>query len=250
MEGSRKVQLIVIITLVWAATLYAIHYFGDKPVQATEVRAGGGGPHITMHFNHLCCSGCTDPVFQSVKRFTWLGQPKVVIPGATPQPVDKAGLPTQQQANQQAMTPHPGVTDYGRDIVADVKVGEASQTDFDFVQLRQAIREGGLVASTMNLEGIPRFQLTAHLPHLCCGLCQTAVQEAFTGGNGSSAASAQPIPGHPMTSVVKPEKLDVDLPSQIVTAEFRNQVDVGLFMLTLEQAGFAPEYVHLQVFGS
>jgi hypothetical protein len=251
MEGSRRVQIIVIITIVWAAVLYAIHYFGDKPVSAqTPVPVEGAGPHFTMHFNHLCCSGCGDPVFQSIKRFTWLGQPKVVKPGAAPQPVDQ-GLMSQKDANQLAMTPHhPGVTDYGQDVVADVKIGEANQTDFDFVQLRQATREGGLVASTMKLEGIPHFQLLAYLPHMCCGLCQTAVQEAFTGGNGSGAAAAQPMSGQPMTSAVKPEKLDVDLPSQIVTAEYRNQVDVGLFMQTLEQAGFAPQYVHLQVFGS
>jgi copper chaperone CopZ len=249
-ERRRKVEWIVILTLIWSFALVIVHVYGDKPGGQVPPLVPGRGPHLTMHFNHLCCSGCGDSAFQEMKRFTWLGQPRVVMPQGAPQQMDKGLISPKEATNQANTAPQPAGTDYGRDVVADLHVVEASKDDFDFVRLRQATRDGGLVASRMEIAGIPHFLLMAYLPHMCCGLCQTAVEEALAPGNSTALASAQPMPGHGMSSMIGAKKVDIDFTHQVVTAEFRDRGDVGMLIEALEQAGFAPQWIHLKVLTS
>jgi hypothetical protein len=249
MEGSKRVQQIVIITIIWALALIAVHVFGDKPTAPVALSTGDNGPRIVMHFKHLCCTGCGDSAFQAVKRFTWLGQPKIMAQGAA-QPLNQGLMDQQKRDNQTRTMAQPAGTDYGRDIVADMNTAEVSKDNFDFVQLSQAVRDTGLVASNMEITGIPHFQLVAYLPHMCCSACQTAVEEALPADNSASAASAQPMPGHAMAGKTGAIKVDVDMVKQFVTAEFRDHGDVGVMMQALEQAGFAPKTIHMEIFGS
>jgi hypothetical protein len=113
----------------------------------------GDTPRVRLSMPHLCCSGCLNDIREALKPFTWLAPARLAT---QPPPVEKAS-----------------------------SVGAANDIDFDildvtkadFVALDRALQDTGLVPDRMEISGMGHFRLEVELPHLCCTVCSTAVDE-------------------------------------------------------------------------
>lgn len=217
--------------IVWATALIAIDRSYNKHLYGMQASPPfAGRPEMTLQINHLCCSGCYDSTFQAMKRFSWLGKPRVL----------QQVLPTQQQANQvqPGMSQDTPPSAYSGEIAVDVNPAQIRQVDF--VELDRAIRDVGLVPAQIKVSGIPHFELVAYLPHFCCHTCEDAAKGALGPGKDGGpplALRGAELEGAPV----------IDFVQQQVRARFRNKADVTQFLRALERIGFAPRWVHLYV---
>jgi hypothetical protein len=98
--------------------------------------------------------------------------------------------------------------------------------------LDRALRDAGFVAARMELSGIPDMRLEAHVTHLCCNLCEVAIEKGVKVAIQPGAAG----------NFKWLDTINVDRPQKTVTAYPRSDsiVDVGQFIGALNHLGFAP----------
>src|SRR6516225_9433346 len=168
-------------TLVWAASLFAVDY--GKHLQPLSVlfgmeREGFGdaarraNPTIILWVNHLCCSGCLDDLRAALRLLTW---------------VDKVELDKDTLARRATNRRDQALNDFSNRVQIEVKAVNLAQVDF--VALDRAVRNAGFFAEHIEFGGIPHARLDAYVPHLCCNLCKVAIVEGvkitrqLAGGN-------------------------------------------------------------------
>jgi hypothetical protein len=164
MRFATPRQLIAM-ALAWALLLVSYDYHANpKPLSTywaelkgsstrPTVVSEGDTPRLKLSMPHLCCSGCLNDIRSALKPFTWLGPARIA---AQPPPIDKAS--TLATANE---------------IYFDI----LDVTMADFVALDRALQDTGLVPERMEVSGMGHFRLEVELPHLCCTVCSTAVDE-------------------------------------------------------------------------
>ena len=219
LSNSRQ---IVTVALLWTTALFAVDYvkhprplsllFGIK-------REGLGGtvrvtrPTILLRVNHLCCSGCLDDLQAALQPLTWVDKVEL----------DKSALMAGNQHEQM-------LDDFSNSVRIEVKDKDIPR--MDFIALDRAMRDAGFVAARIEFSGIPRMRLEAHVTHLCCNLCQVALEKGVK-------LAIQPGAGSGFKWL---DTTNVDRPRKTVTAysHYGTIVDVGEFIATLNQLGFAP----------
>jgi hypothetical protein len=197
LSNSRQ---IVAMTLVWATALFAVDYFKHpRPLSLLfGIKREGIGdavwltkPIILLRVNHLCCSGCLDDLRSALQPLTWADKIEL----------DKSALGA---GNQHEQT----LDDFSNSVRIEIKDKDIPR--IDFMALDRAMRDAGFVAARIEFSGIPHMRLEAHVTHLCCNLCQVAI--------------------------------NIDRPQKTVTVytHYNTIVDVGEFIAALNQLGFAP----------
>jgi|SRR6516225_5196087 len=212
-------------TLVWAASLFAVDY--GKHLQPLSVlfgmeREGFGdaarraNPTITLWVNHLCCSGCLDDLRAALHPLIWADKVEL----------QKDSL-TRQVGNQRERP----LNDFSNRVQIELRAEDIARVDF--VALDRAVRDAGFVAEHIQFGGIPHMRLEARLPHLCCtNMCKLAVEEDVK-------IARQPWVGSDFKWL---ESISVDRQQKTVKAYTRygSIVDVGEFIAALNHLGFAP----------
>jgi hypothetical protein len=217
LSNSRQ---IVTMTLLWATALFAVDYLKHpRPLSLLFgiKREGSGGavrltkPTIILRVNHLCCSGCLDDLRTALQPLTWADKVEL----------DKSALGT---SNQQTLD------DFSNCVRIEIKEKDIAR--MDFVALDRAMRDAGFIAARTELSGIPHLRLDAHVTHLCCNLCEVAIEKGIK-------IATQPGAG---SSFKWLDTMNVDRPQKTVTAytHYDTIVDVGEFIAALNQLGFAP----------
>ena len=219
LSNSRQ---IVTVALLWTTALFAVDYvkhprplsllFGIK-------REGLGGtvrvtrPTILLRVNHLCCSGCLDDLQAALQPLTWVDKAEL----------DKSALMAGNQHEQ-------SLDDFSNSVRIEVKDKDIPR--MNFIALDRALRDAGFVAARIEFSGIPRMRLEAHVTHLCCNLCQVALEKGVK-------LAIQPGAGSAFKWL---DTTNVDRPRKTVTvySHYGTIVDVGEFIATLNQLGFAP----------
>jgi hypothetical protein len=219
LSNSRQ---IVTLALLWTTALFAVDYvkhprplsllFGIK-------RAGLGGtvrvtrPTIFLRVNHLCCSGCLDDMQAALQPLTWVDKVEL----------DKSALVA---GNQHEQT----LDDFSNSVRIEIKDKDLPR--MDFIALDRALRDAGFVAARIEFSGIPRMRLEAHVTHLCCNLCQVALEKGLK-------LAIQPGAGSTFKWL---DTTNVDRPRKTVTvySHYDTVVDGGEFIAALNQLGFAP----------
>ena len=205
--------------------------FNDHPERAAaNTIASAGKPHIDLHINHFCCSGCYDGVFANFrdpKENPWLSNPVVL---------DKQ-MVTQAEADRISKDRNAGnqnpafdTSIYSGDARVEVKPDQIGI--MDLMKVYDAVRKRGLVAENMRLRGIPHFKLTAFLPHFCCELCGDAVNATFLPAKSGAQPPAKAQLGY--IGVV------IDKTSYTVTLEYKDEADVAELLRVLNKTGFVP----------
>jgi hypothetical protein len=215
---------IVAMTLIWAATLFAVDYvkqprplailFGMRR-EAFGDAVRPASPTIILWVNHLCCSGCLDDLRAALRPLTW---------------VDKVELDKDTLARRATNRRDQALKDFSNRVQIEVKAVNLAQVDF--VALDRAVRNAGFFAEHIEFGGIPHARLDAYVPHLCCNLCKVAIAEGvkitreLAGGNDFKWL----------------DSIDVNSPRKTVTAYTRydSSVDVGEFIAALNHLGLTP----------
>ena len=216
MRSYRGAQ-VIFLTLVWAFVLmYISKTHNNAPVAVKKVGAKTK-VQVVLTFTHFCCSGCYDKMFSAVSNLTW------VVSAA----VDRDALKKQTDVmGEQADVSKDLKFVYNKEAVN--YLDEKELNIVDFVKIDRTYRDAGLVVKGMVLKNIPHFKLIAKDAHLCCGLCKTAAEE-----------------GVKKLKTVRP--VDVDLKTQTVTAEYRDEADVFALKDALESYGFSPKEIAIEV---
>lgn len=181
------------------------------------------GVHVRMWFKHLCCDGCLEDVTEALAPVSWLGKP-----------LSPPKVQTQDQANQAAQA-NKGQTDYSGYV--DIPVLEPAH--LDLMVIDRLLRAAGFVPHKMELGGVERFRLSAEVPHLCCGMCRSAVEEGFA----KSFAGGE-IKWLDHVSVNKQQKLVVAHARYLAPGD---GADMVAFVTRLNEIGYAPTSVHVLV---
>lgn len=214
MRSFRAVQ-VVLLTIVWA---FVLLFIAKKWNAAPTYNTGGSKSkaQMVLTFTHFCCSGCYDKMFSAVSNLSW------VVSAA----VDRDSLKKQLDVQgEQADTSKDLKTAYNKDAVNYLDEKELNLVDF--MRVDRTYRDAGLVVNRMVLKNIPHFRLIAKDPHLCCGICKTAAEEGM--------------------KKLKTLSFVVDKDSQTVVAEYRSEADVSEFKNALEDYGFAPKEIVIEV---
>jgi hypothetical protein len=217
LSNSRQ---IVTMTLVWTTALFAVDYLKHPRPLAVLFgikRQGFAGavrltkPTIILKMNHLCCSGCLDDLRAALQPLTWADQIDL----------DKNAPET---SNQQTLD------DFSNGLRIEIKEKDIAR--MDFVALDRAMRDAGFIAARIELSGIPHLRLEAHVTHLCCNLCEVAIEKGIK-------IAIQPGAGSNFKWL---DTVNVDRPQKTVTAYTHDDstVDVGEFIAALNQLGFSP----------
>jgi hypothetical protein len=219
LSNSRQ---IVTMTLLWTTALFAVDYLKHpRPLALLfGIKREGVGcavrstkPTILLKVNHLCCSGCLDDLQAALQPLTWVDKVEL----------DKSAL---MVGNQHEQT----LDDFSNSVRIEIKDKDIPR--MDFIALDRAMRDAGFVAARIEFSGIPHMRLEAHVTHLCCNLCQMALEK------GVKIAIR---PGADSTFKWL-DTINVDRPQKTVTVYTRYDaiVDVGEFIAALNQLGFAP----------
>lgn len=211
-----KPKQIVAMTLVWASALIAYdqlfskHLFAPTP----EVIAKFTKPQMSMWVDHVGCSGGFEHVLRAVETLPWLGQIEVVGEADRTQAPESCGI----------------------GVIVDVR----DVATADFMGLVSALRKFGIAPAAIQFGGIPHFALEAEVSDLIrCPDCVQAARLAMTpkkdlkvGGTFRWLDSAR-----------------VSAEERTVTAyaRFGYVADVGEMMRALEQAGFPPVAIRIEV---
>lgn len=219
---SVKPWQIGVIMLLFAAALVGYTLWTNPNAARPHHLLPREGVHVRLWFNHLCCDGCLDDVTEALSPFPWLGKP-------VPPPEVK----TQDQANQAPAPAATGVVDYSGYV--DVPILKLA--DFDLMVIDRALRAEGFVPHKMELGGLERFRLSAELPHLCCGMCRSAAEDAF-----SKSVAGPEIKWLDHVSVNKQMKLVVAHARYLAPGDGADLVE---FVTRLNAVGYAPTSVHV-----
>jgi hypothetical protein len=219
LSNSRQ---IVTMTLVWTTALFAVDYLKHPRPLAVLFgikREGLAGavrltkPTIIFKMNHLCCSGCLDDLRTALQPLTW---------------ADKVDLDKGPRVagNQREQT----LDDFSNRIRIEIKTEDVAR--IDFMALDRAMRDAGFVADHIEFSGVPHIRMEARITHLCCNLCEVAVEKGIK-------VATQPGAGSTFKWL---DTINVDRPQKTVTAypHYDTIVDVSEFIAALNQLGFAP----------
>lgn len=227
MKFATGIQIVIMVVVI-AAGCYAFDYVKNPQLwHHAEVIpvSGEKGPHLTLWINHLCCSSCLDEVRQAL----------VPAPGID---ASNATGPKQLLTHDQADKSTASLPDYGNALQVPITDLEK----LDLVGIDKALRDKGLVAARMELEGIEHFRLEAKVAHLCCGMCERGAQEriAFLKSRGQGG------------QLKWLDSVTVDRDGKTITAHARflqpgKSVDVADFLGALNDVGFAPLSVRVLV---
>jgi hypothetical protein len=215
---------IVAMTLIWAATLFAVDYIKQpRPLailfgmsrEAFGDAVRPANPTITLWINHLCCSGCLDDLRAALRPLTW---------------VDKVDLDKDTLGRRATNGRDQALNDFSNRVQIEVKAVNLAQADF--VALDRAVRNAGLFAEHIEFGGIPHARLDAYVPHLCCNLCKVAIVEGVN-------ITRQLAGGNDFKWL---DSIDVNSPRKTVTAytRYNSSVDVGQFIAALNHLGLTP----------
>jgi hypothetical protein len=218
---------IVTMTFVWVTALFAVDYVKHPRPLAVLLgikreRIGDAvrltKPTIILGVNHLCCSGCLDDLRTALQPLTWANKVEL----------DKSAL-ARGAGNQREQT----LNDFSNCIRIEIKAEDIPRVDF--VALDRAMRDAGFVAEQIEFGGIPHMRLEARVTHMCCSLCQVAVEQGVK-------VPAQPGAGSNFKWL---DNINVDRPQKTVTAYTRDDsvINVGEFIAALNHLGFAPAAV-------
>lgn len=167
-----SVKQIIVMTAITCVALFALDYYKNPQLwHSRSVGMARPGVRLTLWINHMCCLGCLADVRQALA-----GVPGIDVANAT----DPKQLLTQAEAKMQGAS----LPDYPNAVelpISDLK-------KLDLVAVDRALRDKGVVAGRMELSGVEHFRLEALLEHLCCGMCDSSIQEriAFLKANGSA----------------------------------------------------------------
>ena len=218
LSNSRQ---IVTMTLVWTTALFAVDYLKHpRPLSVLFgiKRQGFAGavrltkPTIILKMNHLCCSGCLDDLRAALQPLTW----------ADKIDLDKNAPGGQVISRRSTTSP----------IRLRIEIKEKDIARMDFMALDRAMRDAGFIAARIEFSGIPHLRLEAHVTHLCCNLCEVAIEKGVK-------IAIQPGAGSNFKWL---DTVNVDRPQKTVTAytHYDSTVDVGEFIAALNQLGFSP----------
>jgi hypothetical protein len=213
---------ILALTVAWGITLYAVD-LTKRPrairdlFERTETLASPKRerPHVSMWFNHLCCSGCLSGVEAALATVPGLGKPEIQL---------DERLLSPSEADQ--------ITQPERIYSSRVDVDVTDVASLDFVALDEALRRAGLPPEHMEWSGMLHFRLEAKLPHVCCSLCARSLSE------GMDVAKALRGVGHFSWL----DSVSVNKEKKTITAHARLDatVDAIELLLALNHLGFAP----------
>jgi hypothetical protein len=218
LSNSRQ---IVTMTLLWTTALFAVDYlrhprplallFGIKR-DRVGVAVRSTKPTILLKVNHLCCSGCLDDLQAALQPLTWVEKVEL----------DKSALLVGNQYEQ--------IDDFSNSVRIEIKDKDIPR--IDFMALDRAMRDAGFVAARIEFSGIPHMRLDAHVTHLCCNLCQVAMEKGVKIATRPGANS----------TFKWLDTINVDRPQKMVTVytHYDAIIDVGEFITALNQLGFAP----------
>ena len=208
-------------TLLWTTALFAVDYlrhprplallFGIKR-DRVGVAVRSTKPTILLKVNHLCCSGCLDDLQAALQPLTWVEKVEL----------DKSALLVGNQYEQ--------IDDFSNSVRIEIKDKDIPR--IDFMALDRAMRDAGFVAARIEFSGIPHMRLDAHVTHLCCNLCQVAMEKGVKIATRPGANS----------TFKWLDTINVDRPQKMVTVytHYDAIIDVGEFITALNQLGFAP----------
>jgi hypothetical protein len=218
LSNSRQ---IVTMTLLWTTALFAVDYlrhprplallFGIKR-DRVGVAVRSTKPTILLKVNHLCCSGCLDDLQAALQPLTWVEKVEL----------DKSALLVGNQ--------YEPIDDFSNSVRIEIKDKDIPR--IDFMALDRAMRDAGFVAARIEFSGIPHMRLDAHVTHLCCNLCQVAMEKGVKIATRPGANS----------TFKWLDTINVDRPQKMVTVytHYDAIIDVGEFITALNQLGFAP----------
>lgn len=158
----------VLLVLAWALLLFAYDqrvspkpfatYWAEFKGSSTRPAAESQGdvPHVRISLPHLCCQESLEEVQKAVASLTWLAPAR---PSREPPRSGTAALA------RDAMDPY--------DIDFDIRDLQKA----DFALLDQALRDTGFVPDRIEISGMGHFRLEVELPHLCCTVCSSAVDD-------------------------------------------------------------------------
>lgn len=158
---------IAALTLTWLAALFLIDITKNQhlwPSIYPVVVPRRPAVPLSFWVNHLCCSGCLDDVRAALETLPW------IEPGAV-RARKGNGVLSAEEAER--LGP---LGEYGGWVDVQVKDSALDSGVIDFVSVDRALREKGLVASKMELGGVAHIRLEAQVEHLCCGVCEGAVE--------------------------------------------------------------------------
>lgn len=222
MLKTNKAQQVFVIMICWAALLILIDRNYNKHFKMV-MAANPGKQEVTIVLNHYCCNGCTDTTQKALMATGWLENLRNL----------NGAISTQAQATASAGKVEDSSDIYKGGVVGDIRADQVG--NIDFAKIDRAVRDSGLVPQQITVTGVHEFQLTAHLPHMCCGACVAAAKDTFKADKTRTL---------PISLVGTPT---VEQPSQQITAIFHDTADVAQFMRMIEDTGFEPDSVHMTV---
>jgi copper chaperone CopZ len=173
----------------------------------------GDTPRIRLSMPHLCCTGCLDEIHASLKSLAWLAPARLAT---EPPAID-------------AVEASPATAETAHEIEFDI----LDLRKADFVALRRALEDSGLVPDRIELFGMGHFRLEVGLPHLCCTVCSKAVDQQL------ERLLRKETQGRWLDS------LTMNHVEKTVTiyARLNSVVDVLELIRALDQAGFAAQTI-------
>jgi len=221
-----SVRQIVGLVILVVAFCYVFDYYKNPQLwhhEAPAMASGEKGPHLTLWINHLCCSDCLKDAREALAALPGIDAAAAKVPKQ---------LLTREEADKNTAT----LPDYGNSI--ELPVSDVDK--LDLVQVDKALRDKGLVAGRIELEGVEHFRLAAQVEHLCCGMCARSTPErfAFLRARGQSG------------TLKWLDSVSVDAAKKTIIAHARyleagKSVEVSEFLSALNDIGYAPRSVQV-----
>lgn len=217
MRFSNARQIIAM-TVAWALVLILTDLFFSKQLFAPspEALAKFTRPEVRVWIDHVGCRGALEDVRRAMEGLGWAGKVEVVGEG-------EAGSP-------------PSRSSCGRGFVLNA----ADVQQADFIGLTSALRKAGAVPGAIEFGGVPHFALRAEVAELVgCPECTFAARQAMT-------PERDPRLGGTLQWL---DSARVSAEEGTITAyvRFGYVADVREMLQKLEQAGFAPRSLRIEI---
>lgn len=238
---SRKVVVVVLVTLAWAVILLVVrHTVGTAAPE--HVQAPFTTPQLRMLMRHVGCSDQDKEVLRALATLPWLGEaqveraePSVPVSGTRP---DVAPGPH---------TLRPAAPQEPLELCAlRVLVKVTSVEQVDFMRVVATLRDVGVVPVTLEFGGPPRFALQARMADLTCAPCAQTAMDALKPFPVSAAyyysTTKNPVEVSKQVALQWVEGKSIDHAKNTITvsAQPRQIVRVDEMIRALERAGLLP----------
>ncbi len=225
-----SVTQILIMAAVFCAALFGLDYWKNPQLwhasAATTAPAANRGVRLTLTMNRMCCTECLDDIRQALNAV-----PAIDVAHAT--------TPKLLLANAQTGQDKMGHSDAATaDNTIELPVTDVDK--LDFVAIDRALREKGFVAARMELSGIEHFRLEATMDHFCCGTCDKELTDHIDFLKAKGAGG--------LFRWLDSVSVDHDNKKVVAYARYLQPgktLDVAEFLAGLNDAGYAPESVHV-----